>query len=45
LKLQSQPLALQNMKDKAATQEYLEEGQILQQQMTSAQADFQFPRF
>jgi hypothetical protein len=45
LKLQSQTLALQNMKDKAATQEYLEEGQILQQQMTSAQADFQFPRF
>jgi hypothetical protein len=45
LKLQTQTLALENMRQKQQTQEYLQEGQILQQQMTSAKADFELPRF
>ncbi|MDR3608455.1 MAG: hypothetical protein P4M08_13890 [Oligoflexia bacterium] len=45
LKLQTQTLALENMRQKQQTQEYLQEGQILQQQMTSVKADFELPRF
>jgi hypothetical protein len=45
LKLQAQTLALENMRQKSETEEYLQEGQILQQQMTSAQVDFELPRF
>ena len=45
LKLQAQTLALENMREKAETQEYLQEAKILQNQMQSAQVDFEFPRF
>jgi hypothetical protein len=45
LKLQAQTLALENMRQKQETEEYLQEGQVLRQQMISAQVDFELPRF
>lgn len=45
LKLQAQALAMQNKKEKDQTEEYLKEGEVLKAQMTSAQVDFQVPRF
>jgi hypothetical protein len=45
LKLQAQTLALENMREKKQTEEYLKESQVLQAQMESVPVDFEFPRF
>lgn len=45
LKLQAQSLAIQNKKEKGATEQYLKEGNLLKQKMVSMEANFQVPRF
>lgn len=45
LKLQAQALAVQNKKDKDATEQYLKEGQVLREKMQTMTASFDLPRF
>jgi hypothetical protein len=45
LKLQAQMLAVQNKREKDHTQQYLNEGIVLRQQMMAADVAFQLPRF
>ena len=45
LKLQAQAMAIQNKKEKDATEQYVKEGQALRDRMTSMTANFDVPRF
>lgn len=45
LKLQAQALAVQNKKEKASTEQYLKEGNVLKQKMISMNPNFEVPRF
>lgn len=45
LKLQAQALAVQNKKEKDQTAQYLKEGELLKNQMASANPTFEVPRF
>jgi hypothetical protein len=45
LKLQAQAMAVQNKKEKANTEQYLKEGNILKQKMVSLNPEFAVPRF